>query len=52
MTGRWVSLVGHDRTRPVLKIRVWNVNGNDWTLVAQSPVSLCAVFGQEMTVEI
>ena len=52
MTGRWVSPIGHDRTRPVVKIHVWNLTGNDRTLVAQSPISLCAVSGQEMTVEI
>ena len=32
MTGRWVSPVGHDRTRPVVKCRVWNLTRNDRTL--------------------
>ena len=31
MTGHWVSPVGHDRTRPVVKSCVWNLTGNDRT---------------------
>ena len=32
MTERWVSLVGHDRTRPVVIFRDWKLTGNDRTL--------------------
>ena len=32
MTGHWVSLVGHDRTRPVVIFRFWMLTGNDRTL--------------------
>ena len=32
MTGRWVSPVGHDRTRPVVIFRFWMLTGNDRTL--------------------
>ena len=32
MTGRWVSPVEHDRTRPVVILREWNLTGNDRTL--------------------
>ena len=32
MTGRWVSLVEHDRTCPVVKSRLWMLTGDDWTL--------------------
>ena len=32
MTGRWVCLVGHDRTRPVMNFHEWNLTGNDRTL--------------------
>ena len=52
MTGRWVCLVKHDRTRPVEEIHFWNLTGNDRTLEAERPVSLCAVSGQLMTIEI
>ena len=50
--GRWQGPVKHDRTRPVEEIRFWNLTGNDRTLVAECPVSLCAVSDQKMTVEI
>ena len=52
MTGRWVSPVGHDRTRPVVKYHFWNLTRNDRTLEAERPISLCAVSGQQMTIEI
>ena len=52
MTGRLLGLVKHDRTRPVKENRFWNLIGNDRTLEAERPVSLCAVSGQQMTVEI
>ena len=29
MTGRWVSPVEHDRTRPVVISRFWMLTGND-----------------------
>ena len=44
--------VKHDRTRPVVKYRFWNLTGNDRTLEAQSPVSCSGAFGQQMIVEI
>ena len=44
--GRWQGPVKHDRTRPVKEIRFWNLTGNDRTLEAQSPVSLCAASDQ------
>ena len=37
---------------PVKENRFWNLTGNDRTLEAERPVSLCAVSGQQMTVEI
>ena len=48
----WQGPVMHDRTSPVGKIRFWNLTANDRTLVAERPVSLCTVSGQEMTVGI
>ena len=32
MTGRWVSPVEHDRTRPVVISHFWMLTGNDQTL--------------------
>ena len=32
MSGRWVSPVGHDRTRLVVIFREWKLTGNDRTL--------------------
>ena len=32
MTGHWVSLVRHDRTRPVVIFCFWMLTGNDRTL--------------------
>ena len=32
MTGRWESLVRHDRTRLVVKFHDWNLTRNDRTL--------------------
>ena len=52
MTGRWVSPIGHDRTRPVEEIRFWNLTRNDRTLEAEHPVSCSGASGQQMTVEI
>ena len=44
--GRWQSPVKHDRTRPVGKIRLWNLTGNDRTLEAERPVSCSGTSGQ------
>ena len=52
MTGQWQGPVVNDRTRPVGKMRFWNLTGNDRTLEAERPISLCAVSDQQMTVEI
>ena len=56
MTGRWVSPVGQDRTRPVVNFRLWNLTGNDRTLVLVRPVTLSSASGHYlnvlMTVEI
>ena len=32
MTERWESLIEHDRTRPVVNSRIWNLTRNDRTL--------------------
>ena len=32
MTGRWVSPIEHDRTRPVVDFHEWMLTGNDRTL--------------------
>ena len=37
--GRWQGPVKHDRTRPVVKYRFWNLTGNDQTLEAERPVN-------------
>ena len=52
MTGCWVSPVEHDRTRPVVKSRVWSLTGNDRTLEVQHPVTFAAASGRPMTIEI
>ena len=49
MTGGWVSPVGHDRTRPVVKIHVWNLTGNDRPA---SSYFLTDATGHQLTVEI
>ena len=46
VTGRWQGPVKHNRTSPVEEKRFWNLTGNDQTLEAQCPVSLCVVSGQ------
>ena len=50
MTGRWVSPVGHDRTRPVVIFRVWNLTRNDRMLVLVRPVTLSSVSGHYLNV--
>ena len=56
MTGRWVSPVGHDRTRPVMIFCFWYLTRNDRTLVLVHPVTLSSASGHYlnvlMTVEI
>ena len=56
MTGRWVSPVGHDRTRPVVIFRFWYLTENDRTLVLVRPITLSSASGHYlnvlMTVEI
>ena len=50
--GRWQGLVKHDQMCPVEEIHFWNLTGNDRTLEAERPVSLCAVSDQQTTIEI
>ena len=56
MTGRWVSLVGHDWTCLVMIFRFWYLIGNDRPLVLVCLVTLRCAFGHYlnilMTVEI
>ena len=56
MTGRWVSLVGHDRTRSVMIFHLWYLTGNNQTLVLVRPVTLSSASSHYlnvlMTVEI
>jgi len=49
---RWVSPVGHDRTRPVVIFRVWNLTRNDRMLVLVRPVTSSSVSGHHLTVGI
>ena len=50
MTGRWVSLVGHDRTCPIVIFRFWYLIGNDRMLVLVRPVTLSSVSGHYLNV--
>ena len=52
MTGRWVSPVGHDRTRPVVIFRFWYLTGNDRTLVLVCPVTSSSASSHHLTVGI
>ena len=52
MTGHWVCLVEHDRTRPIKEIHFWNLTGNDRTLEAQRLITYAAASGRLLTVEI
>ena len=52
MTGHWVSLVGHDRTRPVVKSHVWNLTGNDRTLWSSVRSLRCSASGHYLTIGI
>ena len=44
LTERWKGPVMLDQTRPMDEKRFWNLTGNDWTLVAQRPVSYSVAF--------
>ena len=50
MTGRWVGPVGHDRTRPIVNFREWNLTGNDRTLVLVRPITLSSASGHNLNV--
>ena len=50
MTGRWVSPVGHDRTRSVVIFRFWYLTGNDRTLVLVRPVTLSSASGHYLNI--
>ena len=56
MTGHWVSPVGHDQTCPVVIFYLWNLTGNDRTLVLVRPVTLSSAsdhyLNVPMTIEI
>ena len=52
MTGRWVSPVGHDRTRSVVIFRFWNLTRNDRTLVLVCPITSSSASGHDWTVKI
>ena len=56
MTERWVSPVGHDRTRSVVIFCFWYLTGNGRTLVLVRPVTLSSASSHYlnvlMTVEI
>ena len=52
MIGRWVCLVGHDRTRLVVKFHVWNLTGNDRALGSYVWSLSSGVSGHHLTVEI
>ena len=50
MTGRWVSPIGHDRTRPVMIFRLWNLTGNDRMLLLVRPITLSNASGHYLNV--
>ena len=52
MTGRWVCPVKHDRTRPVLILREWNLTGNDRTLRSSVRSLRSSASGHHLTIEI
>ena len=52
MTGRWVSPVEHDRTRPVVISRFWMLTGNDWTLRSNVRSLHSSASGHHLTVGI
>ena len=52
MTKRWVSPVGHDRTRPVVIFHEWNLTRNDRTLRSSVRSPHNSVFGHHLIVGI
>ena len=46
MTGRWVSPVGQDRTRPIVIFREWKLTRNDRTLRSCIRSLSSSAFGQ------
>ena len=52
MTGRWVSPIEHDRTRPVVIYRFWMLTGNDRTLRSSVRSLRSSAFGHHLTVGI
>ena len=52
MTGRWVSPVEHDWTRPVVIFRFWMLTGNDRTLRSSVQSLHSSAFGHHLTVGI
>ena len=52
MTGRWVGLVEHDQTRPVVKNHFWMLTGNDQTLRSSVRLLGSSASGHHLTVEI
>ena len=52
MTGRWVSLVEHDWTRPVVISRFWMLTGNDRTLRSSVRSLHSSASGHHLTVGI
>ena len=52
MTGRWVCLVEHDRTCPVMILREWNLTGNDQMLRSNVRSPRSSASGHHLTVGI
>ena len=52
MTGRWVSPVEHDRTRPVVKNRFWMLTENDRTMRSSVRSLRSSASSHHLTVEI
>ena len=50
MIRRWVSLVEHDQTNPVMIFCLWYLTRNDRTLVLVRPVTLSSAFGHYLNV--
>ena len=52
MTGRWVSLVGHDRTHPVVFFRLRMLTGNNRTLRSSVRSLRSSASGHHLTIGI
>ena len=52
MTGRWVSPVEHDRTRPVVISRFWMLTRNDWMLRSSVRSLRSSASGHHLTIGI